>query len=478
VAAAALLAGPVVLAFASGGYGVKVQLLALAAAFCVLGLAVAAAPWPIVSGGPALVAIAALAGLAGWSALSIEWARVVEVAGDESVQALLYAVVFAAAVVSLREPAVRRVVPVALLAGVAVVAAYSLAGRALPDLISITLSRRAGSRLEQPLTYWNALGLLMTFGLLLAAAVASDPGWPRRLRAAAVAAAVPCSVVLYLTFSRGSLLALGAGLVVLFLVRPRRATLIATGIVLAAGVLLALSLQLFPAVLDIEETGSSQTSQGAVLLVLVVALTAAAGFAFARLAGPASDTAVGLSPTHRRVLALGTLGVVLGVSWLVATASEKTDPLPSSKSRLTKLSTNRGEYWSVAVDSFAAHPVTGVGAGSFAVEWRRERQSDDFAQDAHSLYLETLSELGLVGALLLGAFLAAAAAGILRALRGGDDLVAPAAAACLVALLVHVGLDWTWEFPAVTLVALILAAAAAASGRTSNDGLAPAHGPR
>ena len=458
IAAAILLAGPAVLAFASGGYGVKPQLLALAVAFCVLGLAIAVAPRPIVSRGPATVAVAAIAGLAAWNALSVEWARIVEVAGNEAVQALLYATVFAAAVIALREPAVRRIAPVALLAGVTVVAVYALAGRTLPDLLSVTLSRRAGSRLEQPLTYWNALGLLMTFGLLLAAAVASDPKWPRRLRAGAVATAVPCSVVLYLTFSRGSLLALGAGLVILFLVRPRRATVVATGIVLAAGALLALSLQLFPAVLDIEEEGSRQTSQGAVFLLLVVALTAAAAFAFERLAR--RDSEIPLSAGLRRGLALGTLAAVLGVSWFVATASEKTDPLPSSKSRLTQLSTNRGEYWSVAVDSFAAHPVTGVGAGSFAVEWRRERDSDDFAQDAHSLYLETMSELGLVGFLLLAAFLGAIAVGIVRALRGGDDLAAPAAAACMTALLVHVGLDWTWEFPAVTLVALITAAAA------------------
>jgi hypothetical protein len=32
--------------------------------------------------------------------------------------------------------------------------------------------------------------------------------------------------------------------------------------------------------------------------------------------------------------------------------------------------------------------------------------------------------------------------------------------ACLAAFLVHVGLDWTWEVPAVVLVVLLLSAAA------------------
>ena len=38
-------------------------------------------------------------------------------------------------------------------------------------------------------------------------------------------------------------------------------------------------------------------------------------------------------------------------------------------------------------------------------------------------------------------------------------------AAFLAAFVVHVGLDWTWEFPAVTLIALLFAAAAAQPAR-------------
>ncbi len=159
------------------------------------------------------------------------------------------------------------------------------------------------------------------------------------------------------------------------------------------------------------------------------------------------------------------MAAVIGVAWLIATGSEKTDPLPSSKERLTKISTNRGEYWRVAVDSFAGDPLTGVGAGSYGVEWRRERESEDFAQDAHTLYLETLAELGLVGGLLLATFLGAVLLGVARSGSDATDPIAPAAAACLAAFLVHVGLDWTWEFPAVTLIALLFAAAAVQPAR-------------
>jgi hypothetical protein len=467
VAAALLLGGPTVLAFFSGGYGVESQLVAAAVTLLVLAVLAATAPWPLVPSPVALVALAALVGLAVWTGLSIDWSRIRNLAADETAQLGLYASFFAAALVIVQERSVRRAAPIVLLAGAVAVAGYALAGRLLPDLFPVALSLRAGSRIEQPLTYWNALGLLMTFGMLLAAAVASDARLGARVRAAACAAAVPCAVVLYLTFSRGSLVALAAGFVALFLVRPRRAQLVVGAVVLAGATVLALVLQLLPAVLELEQDDTAtQTSQGAIFLAALVVVTVAVAAAYARLTRPRPDEGpLELAPPLRRALAVGTLVAVVGVAWLIATGSEKTDPLPSSKERLTKVSTNRGEYWRVALGSFADDPLTGVGAGSYGVEWRRERESDDFAQDAHTLYLETLAELGLVGGLLLAAFLGAVLLGVARSASDGADPMAPAAAACMAAFLVHVGLDWTWEFPALTLIALLFAAAAVQPAR-------------
>jgi hypothetical protein len=71
--------------------------------------------------------------------------------------------------------------------------------------------------------------------------------------------------------------------------------------------------------------------------------------------------------------------------------------------------------------------------------------------DAHSLYLETLAELGLVGLALLLAALALPLAAA-RAARGHP--LAPAALGAYVAFLVHAAIDWDWEMTAVTLAAL------------------------
>jgi O-antigen ligase len=153
--------------------------------------------------------------------------------------------------------------------------------------------------------------------------------------------------------------------------------------------------------------------------------------------------------------------VALALGFGVSLTVEQTEQIETGAGRVTTLKTQRGEYWRIALGSFADHPVAGVGTGGFHVELWRERDDDQFAYDAHSLYLETLAELGLVGALLLLAFGFSLAGGLARRARAapGDPLLA-AAGGVLAAYAVHAGLDWDWEVPAVTLVALLLAAAA------------------
>ena len=153
--------------------------------------------------------------------------------------------------------------------------------------------------------------------------------------------------------------------------------------------------------------------------------------------------------------------VVLAVVAVVAGSGAETTHVPAGASRITTVRTNRGHYWRVALDAFARHPLNGIGTSSFAAEWERERGSERAALDAHSLYLETLCELGLVGALLLLTFIVSTVRGVALAVRAGPgDPVVVAGAAVLGALAIHLAVDWDWEMPAVILPALILAAAA------------------
>ena len=448
-----MLALPIVLAFATGGYGLRRATFALAAVLLVLGVLAVLAPWPLVPrGAPAL---AALAAFAAWSAISIAWARVLGDAAHDAYRLTLYVAAFAVALCCMRLPELRRRVPDVLLAGIVLAGLYALAGRVAPSIVEVPEGARQ-DRLNEPFTYWNALGIFMVMGIVLAVAAASDEDRPPWQRAVACAAAAPCGVALYLTYSRASWLALGAGLVFLVLLRRDRAVPLAAALALGSiGVLIA-AVQAFPAVLEAE---GARAAQGLGFTAVVGVVCAAVALGQLRLARSA-HAPLPIGPRLARVLAIVTIPAVIGVGLLVAMGGGEDESVRSGGGRVATLDTNRDALWGVALDAFAEHPVTGVGTSSFAVEWLRERDEVDRALDAHSLYVETLAELGLVGALLLAAFLAAAAAGVVRNVRAGPgDPVLVACVAAAVAFFVHAMFDWDWESPALAITALVMVAA-------------------
>src|SRR5204863_9356404 len=75
----------------------------------------------------------------------------------------------------------------------------------------------------------------------------------------------------------------------------------------------------------------------------------------------------------------------------------------------------------------------------------------------HSLYLETLGELGIVGfVLLVGALAAAVALGARRLarVRDAERTLIAALLGAATAYLIGAGIDWMWELTAVTLVGI------------------------
>ncbi|MBA3717017.1 MAG: O-antigen ligase family protein, partial [Actinobacteria bacterium] len=122
-------------------------------------------------------------------------------------------------------------------------------------------------------------------------------------------------------------------------------------------------------------------------------------------------------------------------------------------------SSGRWQQWGSVVDEFESAPAIGRGAGSYEAWWARHGTLPGFVKDAHSLYLETLGELGIVGFLLIvGAFLTAIVVGARRALaaRGEDRLVLAAVWAGFVAYAFASGIDWMWEMTVVSVVGMVL----------------------
>jgi O-antigen ligase len=125
---------------------------------------------------------------------------------------------------------------------------------------------------------------------------------------------------------------------------------------------------------------------------------------------------------------------------------------------------NRIDYWRVALQDYRAHPLLGAGAGTYGDYWLTHGPGTSFTRTAHSLYLQSLAELGPVGLLLVALVLVLP---LVMARTRGDALTA-AAAAGYVAYVVHTGLDWDWEMPAATLAGLFCGGAALVAARRAD----------
>jgi len=471
-AAVALLAGPTVLAFFSGGYfGVihgQVGVLVATLAWLLAAAVILFEPRPFPSSKAGLVALAGLTAFVAWSALSLLWSPLRDPGLSDVERSALYLAAFLVGCSALRGGATARAVAPALLAGIALVCLYALSTRLLPGVVDSTSGFRAGSRLDQPLTYWNALGALASMGLMLAIGTASDPRRSERFRVAAMALVPALGLTLYLTISRGAHVAAVLGAVVLVLAARDRRAVDSTLLGFAAVGLMAGTAGRFHGVVELDAGVGSQERQGLAVLGLLVVISTLAALGQLLLARLEPRGTTWTAALRRRpalvagVAAVALAAVALGVAAFAGGQAKPSprDSLATGPERFRTLETNRWHYWRVAFDSFADEPLTGSGIHGFAADWLKRRDIDEGVQDAHSLYIETLTELGLPGLLFLGLFLGGVGLALWRA--GEPGWIAASAVWAI-----HAGVDWDWEMPALTLVFIALAAAATATAAST-----------
>ncbi len=123
----------------------------------------------------------------------------------------------------------------------------------------------------------------------------------------------------------------------------------------------------------------------------------------------------------------------------------------------------RDDLWRVAVDEFAAHPLGGVGAGNYVSEYYTRRHQLEDVSTPHSLELQMLAELGVGGAIGLALFVLSvlAAGGSPRGrptLTTDDPGLRVAALGVFTAWLAATSVDWLYDFPGLTAMALLAAA--------------------
>ena len=400
-----------------------------AAAVAVAGLAGVAAilgrlPVPVLDRwGKAFVVL--LGAIVLWSGLSAWWSIAPDLTWRYTNRGLAYAAFcLLGLLVAAAVPKAPRVVAAGLAALVAVVVAWALAGKVAPALYEDSFRF---ARLRDPLEYWNALALVAGTGLPLALWIAASRVHANLVRAAGALLLFATTIALLLTYSRGGVAVAAVAVAVWLALTDHRLEGVAA-LAVAGLPALAVSAWAFgrPGLSEDGQPYSVRFDDG-VRFGVVLALVGAVVFAVAFLAARYEEHRPPTPDLAHRVLrwaAIGAAGAaVLTVALVFALGdpigwlgdqvddftSPTTQPVPQGPERIASIgSNNRWGWWEEAWEAFTDEPVGGTGAGTFRLVHLKLADNPNIVTEPHNLPLQALAETGLVGFLLAaGAGLAA-----------------------------------------------------------------------
>lgn len=427
-----------------------------------------------------LAALVLLSGLTVWTGAAIIWSESAERSAIELGRVASLLGVFALALATQGEGFLCRSVK-AIGAAVAAIALLALVSRFHPSwfpanqVAEVLPTERA--RLNYPLTYWNGLAALLALGSPLLVWTATEA---RTIAGRALAAAVlpALALTVFFTISRGGLLEAAVALGVLAILHPQRLRLVPV-LVLGAGggALLILAASGRNELAD-GLTTAAAVDQGTEMALITLAVCIVVGSAHAAVSLAERHGKLPLPHVSRRaawagagaglvtlVLAITALGLSgkLGERW--EEFRQPVTPGASADRFASASGSGRYQWWRSAVDASATEPLLGIGPGTFELWWSRDPNATlGPVRDAHSLYLEMLAELGIVGLLLiLGLIGLVVAASIVGTLRHRHDrertALLAAATASVVAFAAAAAIDWVWELTVLPTIFLLLAAA-------------------
>ncbi|HST90823.1 MAG TPA: O-antigen ligase family protein [Brevundimonas sp.] len=422
------------------------------------------------------VGLGLLTAFAAWTTLGTAWSSSSERSLIEASRVAVYLGVFALALSMRRPGSLKRTIN-GLACGIGAIAVFALLSWLHPEWFPTDEARPLFAvgqvRLNYPLDYWNDLALLMAMGipLLLGIAVRGATVVGRALSAALVPV---LALTAFYTLSRGGALEAAVGVGVFLAVAPRRLTALPSVGVAGAGsaLLIAAAAQRDDLAngLSTPAAGHQADEMLAVTIIVcggVALLQAAIGLAQKYELGPRIEV-----PKRTAVpLAAGTAVVVLVIAIAAGLPKQVSDEWSDFKQpvaagygvqRFTSSNGNgRYQTWDSAIDASRGDVITGVGPGTYEYWWAQNGSVPVFVRDAHSLYLETLGELGLIGFFLIAGFVfTVLGVGVQRSTRGGSTRRWPYAAvtASAAAFAVGAGIDWAWELSVIPVAFMILAA--------------------
>jgi UDP-GlcNAc:undecaprenyl-phosphate GlcNAc-1-phosphate transferase len=430
---------------------------------------------PMRPGGPAELALFGLLGLGVWSLWSTAWAESVENAVVSGNRWLLYGATLLLFILLVSHERRAVVLLGAAALGICAVAISVLARLLGGDPSALFL----GGRLNSPLGYINAEGCLFAMGIwpCVAAAQLRRPLFAGA--GAAMATLMACLALL--SQSRGTALAIAGSLIVVLAVVPGRVRRIYAALLIGGGVALAAPylLHVYDHALGGEASAGAAHAAGRAALLATFAvggIWAGLTAAWERV-GADRPRAVRLRALASWLLVIpATIALALGVvsasrighdvrtQWhafvRVAEPGENAKPSPASThSRLLSGAGNRYDYWRIAARVWQKHPLIGVGAGNYPRSYFERRATTEDVQQPHSLELQVLSELGVVGAMLLACFLAGVGWGAARMRRSAvrssrTRALLTGALGAFMAWAVQGSVDWMHLLPGLTGIAL------------------------
>ncbi len=430
----------------------------------------------------AWVGVGLLVGFAIWSGVSLLWSVAPERTWAHVNRAISYTlvVVLAMTLASSMPRALSRVAYGWLLVALAC-ALYAIAGKIIPgvEILGIDFNHAAiASRLRAPLEYWNALGLVMVLAIPIALRLTTDTTRRDVTRLVGIAALFVLVVAMFMTYSRGAILACVAAIVVLTALGGQRLRGLAV-----LGVTIVVSIPVLglafnrPALKGINVPLDERVPDGIVLgLVsagcLIALLIAGWGMLHLERRTPCNEQRTQLVwrglAALAAILAVFTLGAIVTApdgpggwadrAWEKFTQTSK-DEVSDPARLVSSNSGNRWVWWKEAAGAWSDKPLHGWGAGSFAVTHKMYRDVELGVTQPHNMPLQFLAETGIVGTLLVSGaigFLLFCALDRLRAMRSGRERdLGVALFAGAVAWLVHGLVDWDWDIPGVTVPVLI-----------------------
>ncbi len=425
---------------------------------------------PLSLTGPGRTAATGIGVLLILSAASILWAESKESAWTDTNRLALYCVVFAIVILAVRDRRTARIVALVLGSAALITSLVLCASMVLGDAQGAFIVRR----LNAPMGYINGTAGMLVMGLWPWLAYA-ESAKRSAVRAGSLAAAALIANTAVLTQSRAVVPATAVAIVLALICASGRTRRALHLIVVAAAVGAALAWTLAVYTSGGAAMRTLPPGQGTLRAAAVAMLISALGAGIVGLGICRSARA--LSP-ERAARARNRLGAVLLAATLAGGLAAAIAGGPwiarqyryfvslhatqqSAAVRFVDASGFRYDLWRVAVREFRSHPIGGIGAGNYDVEYYRLRHSPEYVLQPHSLELQMAAELGvggIVGLLLFCGGILWAGCARRGTLASGDRMVKVAATGVFAAWLTGTSVDWLYDIPGLTGLAMIAGA--------------------